>query len=184
MARLHARYHRRHGQPGHARRGFQRPHHLFGPGKAAARPLLRRSAADFRLLQTQPLPRRGVAARLWVVRFHDHRAQSALNVHSAGNRTMALVRASLVSTVIPVYNRAAMLREAVASVLAQTWRPIEIIIVDDGSTDETAAVAEELAAGNPGIIRVLRQANAGPGAARQVGLEASSGEFVQFLDSD
>jgi glycosyltransferase involved in cell wall biosynthesis len=90
----------------------------------------------------------------------------------------------LVSTVIPVYNRTAMLRQAVASVLAQTWRPVEIVIVDDGSTDDTPAVAAELRASHPEITQVLRQANAGPGVARQRGLEASSGEFVQFLDSD
>lgn len=91
---------------------------------------------------------------------------------------------NLVSTVIPVFNRGAMLREAVASVLAQTWRPIEIIIVDDGSTDDTAAVAAGLAAAHPEIVRVLHQSNAGPGVARQRGLEDSRGEFVQFLDSD
>lgn len=90
----------------------------------------------------------------------------------------------LVSTVIPVYNRATMLREAVASVLAQTWRPIKILIVDDGSTDDTPAVAAELAATHPETVRVLRQNNAGPGVARQLGLTASQGEFVQFLDSD
>lgn len=90
----------------------------------------------------------------------------------------------LVSTVIPVFNRNAMLREAVASVLAQTWRPIEVVVVDDGSTDDTLSVALELEARNPGIVRVLRQPNAGPGAARQAGLEAARGEFIQFLDSD
>jgi glycosyltransferase involved in cell wall biosynthesis len=91
---------------------------------------------------------------------------------------------NLVSTVIPVYNRGAMLREAVASVLAQSWRPIEIVIVDDGSTDDTVQVAEQLRGTHPDIIRVARQANAGPGAARQAGLELTRGEFVQFLDSD
>lgn len=90
----------------------------------------------------------------------------------------------LVSTIIPVYNRPMMLREAVASVLAQTWRPIEVIIVDDGSTDETVSVADGFAQSHPEIIRVLRQDNAGPGVARQHGLEFASGEFVQFLDSD
>ena len=50
----------------------------------------------------------------------------------------------LVSTIIPVYNRGAMLREAVASVLSQSWRPIEIVIVDDGSSDDTPLVAQEL----------------------------------------
>lgn len=91
---------------------------------------------------------------------------------------------NLVSTVIPVYNRGAMLRQAVASVLAQTWRPLEIIIVDDGSTDDTAQVASELRAQHPEVTHVLRQSNAGPGPARQRGLEAASGEFIQFLDSD
>jgi glycosyltransferase involved in cell wall biosynthesis len=90
----------------------------------------------------------------------------------------------LVSTVIPVYNRPEMLRQAVASVLTQTWRSLEIIIVDDGSTDDTPTVAVELSVRHPKIIRVVHQQNAGPGAARQAGFEASNGEFVQFLDSD
>ena len=90
----------------------------------------------------------------------------------------------LVSTIIPVFNRGALLREAVASVLAQSHRPIEILIVNDGSQDDTASVAEELAHGSAGLIRVIHQDNAGPGAARQRGLEASRGAFIQFLDSD
>jgi glycosyltransferase involved in cell wall biosynthesis len=92
--------------------------------------------------------------------------------------------ADLVSTIIPVFNRPVMLREAVASVFAQSWRQIEIIIVDDASTDTTLAVANELAEQNPNLIRVLQQSNAGPGVARQRGLEVARGEFVQFLDSD
>jgi glycosyltransferase involved in cell wall biosynthesis len=90
----------------------------------------------------------------------------------------------LVSTIIPVFNRGAMLREAVDSVLAQTWRPIEIIIVDDGSSDDTPQVMQHLQAQHPDIIRLLRQDNAGPGVARQNGLSLAQGEFVQFLDSD
>lgn len=90
----------------------------------------------------------------------------------------------LVSTIIPVCNRPAMLREAVQSVLDQTYRPIEIVIVDDGSTDETPLVADALAAQYPDLIRVMHQRNAGPGVARQAGLEASHGEYIQFLDSD
>jgi glycosyltransferase involved in cell wall biosynthesis len=90
----------------------------------------------------------------------------------------------LVSVVIPVFNRASMLREAVASALAQTWRPIEIIIVDDGSTDDTLMAAQALRASHSETIRVLSRQNEGPGAARQAGLEAARGEFIQFLDSD
>jgi glycosyltransferase involved in cell wall biosynthesis len=89
----------------------------------------------------------------------------------------------LVTTIIPVYNRAAMLRAAVACVLAQTYRPIEIVIVDDGSTDDTFAVAEELARRHPEIV-VVHQANAGPGAARESGRRIARGELIQHLDSD
>jgi len=90
----------------------------------------------------------------------------------------------LVSTIIPVYNRSGVLVEAVESVLAQSYRPIEILIVDDDSSDDTAQVAEELAAKNPEIVPIFREANGGPGLARQTGLEASRGEFIQYLDSD
>ena len=92
--------------------------------------------------------------------------------------------AGLVSTIIPVHNRAGLLREAVASVLAQTYRPIEIIIVDDGSTDETPEVADSLAAGSPDAIRVVHQRNTGPGLAREAGRQKARGEFIQYLDSD
>lgn len=90
----------------------------------------------------------------------------------------------LVTTIIPVHNRAMMLREAVASVLAQTYRPIEVVIVDDGSTDSTSRIADALACEHPEKIRVLWQANAGPGAARNLGLQHARGEFIQYLDSD
>jgi glycosyltransferase involved in cell wall biosynthesis len=90
----------------------------------------------------------------------------------------------LVTTIIPVFNRATMLREAVASVLAQTYSPIEIIVVDDGSTDDTGSVADQLAREHPGILRVLHQQNAGVGPAREAGRLAARGEFIQHLDSD
>ncbi len=92
--------------------------------------------------------------------------------------------ATLVSTIIPVYNRPRLLAEAINSVLAQTHRPIEIIIVDDGSTDNTPQVAERLRAIHPDSIRLIRQANGGPGCARQAGLNLARGSFIQFLDSD
>lgn len=90
----------------------------------------------------------------------------------------------LVSTIIPVHNRGDLLQQAVASVLAQSHRPIEIVIVNDGSDDDTAAVADGLARSSHEPIRVIHQPNAGPGAARQSGLAIARGRFIQFLDSD
>ena len=89
----------------------------------------------------------------------------------------------LVTTIIPVYNRAAMLREAVASVLAQTYRPIEIVIVDDGSTDDTSATCDDLARAHD-EIRVIHQTNGGPGAAREAARRIARGELIQHLDAD
>src|SRR5262249_3221119 len=89
----------------------------------------------------------------------------------------------LVSTIIPVHNRPLLLREAVASVLAQTYRPFEIIVVEDGSTDEAGREAEALAAAHSEGSEIERQ-NGGPGAARETGRLAAQGEFIQYLDSD
>jgi glycosyltransferase involved in cell wall biosynthesis len=90
----------------------------------------------------------------------------------------------LVSTIIPVHNRAALLREAVSSVIGQSYRPIEVIIVDDGSTDDTPAAADALASGFPAQIRTLHQRNTGAGFAREAGRQSARGEFIQYLDSD
>lgn len=91
---------------------------------------------------------------------------------------------NLVSTIIPVYNRPTMLREAVDSVLRQTHGELEVIIVDDGSTDDTPRVGEELTRENPDRIRYLRKPNSGPGPSRELGRLAARGEFIQYLDSD
>jgi glycosyltransferase involved in cell wall biosynthesis len=82
--------------------------------------------------------------------------------------------------VIPTYNRASLVVAAVGSVLDQTIRNAEIIVVDDGSTDAT----EEALRRFSGSIRYLKQENAGPGPARNRGLQAATGEWVAFLDSD
>ncbi len=86
----------------------------------------------------------------------------------------------LVSAIIPTYNRADIVCEAIASVLAQTYRNIEIIVVDDGSTDGTKQALTRY----EGKVRVVVQANGGPSAARNRGVAVSRGELVGFLDSD
>lgn len=95
-----------------------------------------------------------------------------------------VVQPNLVSTIIPVYNRPSEVLRAVRSVLEQNYRPIEILLVDDGSTDQTPNVLAYLARHHPGLIHVYFQANAGPGAARERGRQAAQGEFIQYLDSD
>ncbi len=84
------------------------------------------------------------------------------------------------SVIIPAYSAAATLARALDSVLAQTWSAHEIIVVDDGSTDATAAVA----AGYGDKIRYLRQDNAGVSAARNHGAQVASGDWLAFLDAD
>jgi glycosyltransferase involved in cell wall biosynthesis len=83
-----------------------------------------------------------------------------------------------VTVVIPAYDSAALIEQAIRSVRLQTRPPAEILVVDDGSTDDTAAVAERAGA------TVIRQANAGPGAARNAGVRAASSPLVAFLDAD
>ncbi len=88
--------------------------------------------------------------------------------------------APVVSVVIPAFNAAWCVRKAIDSVLAQNYRNFELIVVDDGSTDETAAV---LAAYGK-TIHVIHQANGGLSNARNTGIRESQGEFVAFLDAD
>lgn len=90
----------------------------------------------------------------------------------------------MVSTIIPVFNRPLQIVEAVRSVLNQSYRPIEIIIVDDGSTDETFSVLQNLKAQNPKLILLLQTPNKGPGSAREAGRQVAQGDFIQYLDSD
>ncbi|MFN3650785.1 MAG: glycosyltransferase family 2 protein [Armatimonadota bacterium] len=85
-----------------------------------------------------------------------------------------------VSVVIPSYNYARFVSRAIDSVLAQTYRSLECIVVDDGSTDETP----EVLAGYGDRIRTIRQRNQGLSAARNTGLRAATGELVAFLDAD
>ena len=84
------------------------------------------------------------------------------------------------SAIIPVYNGERYLAPAIESALAQTYPPLEVIVVDDGSTDETAIVAS----GFGQQVTYYRQAHTGPGAARNRGIELARGELLAFLDAD
>lgn len=86
----------------------------------------------------------------------------------------------LVSVVIPVFNGERFLPEAVQSVLDQQYSPVEIIVVDDGSTDGTATVARSL----PETVHYLHQTNQGPAAARNRGIEHAQGSLIAFADAD
>ena len=94
----------------------------------------------------------------------------------------------LVSVVVPTYNRAQFLPEALDSVLMQTYRPIELLVVDDGSTDNTKELVTDWVnrhGGETGFhVRYLQQPNSGAPAARNLGQIESRGEFLQHLDSD
>jgi GT2 family glycosyltransferase len=92
-------------------------------------------------------------------------------------------RTPVVSVVTPAYNAARYLPETVDSVLAQTLTDFELILVDDGSTDDTLTVARRLAT-RDGRVQVVATPNGGPAAARNTALRAARGEFVALLDSD
>src|ERR1035437_9549587 len=87
---------------------------------------------------------------------------------------------STVSVIVPNYNRASLIGGTLDNLLAQTLRPHEIIVGDDGSTDDSVAVIQQFGR----AIHLIQQANRGPGAARNAGLAVTTGEFIQFQDSD
>src|SRR5712692_6205416 len=91
-----------------------------------------------------------------------------------------VVKRDMISCIVPVFNGERYLAEALESILKQSYRPLEIIVVDDGSTDGTANVVARYGA----KVRCLRQPNSGPAIARNLGLSAATGEFVAFLDAD
>jgi glycosyltransferase involved in cell wall biosynthesis len=86
----------------------------------------------------------------------------------------------LVTVLLPVYNRAGPLVEAVQSCIDQTWRPIEILVVDDGSTDDVRSALRHFG----DQVRLIRKDNGGVASARNLGLREARGDFIQFLDSD
>ena len=90
---------------------------------------------------------------------------------------------TLVSIVIPTWNRAAILRRALASVRSQMWSHWEALVVDDGSDDDTREVVEAMAAADP-RVRLVARTHQGVCAARNAGLAEARGGFIAFLDSD
>ncbi|HET7218046.1 MAG TPA: glycosyltransferase [Vicinamibacterales bacterium] len=92
---------------------------------------------------------------------------------------IAIAPPPLVSVIVPCYNQGRFLSDAIESALRQTHAPAEVIVVDDGSIDETAAVVARYPS-----VRYMRQQNNGAPSARNAGLRASGGEFVVFLDAD
>lgn len=94
---------------------------------------------------------------------------------------------NIVSVIIPTYNRANYITDALDSVKAQTYRPVEVVVVDDGSTDDTIAVVKKWIdeySTSDLSAQLVEQANAGAPAARNHGIEVSRGKWVKFLDSD
>jgi len=95
--------------------------------------------------------------------------------------------ATKISVIIPVFDRERFVRESVESVLATEYPALEVLLVDDGSTDGTSRVVEVIRARNPGVVRVLRHPggrNLGSPASRNLAIEAARGAYVCFLDSD
>ncbi len=88
-----------------------------------------------------------------------------------------------VSIIMAVYNVESYLNRSVASVLAQTLRDFELILVDDGSTDSSAAICEELAVQDP-RIQLIRRPHGGTSCARNAGIDAAQGDFIGFVDAD
>lgn len=89
----------------------------------------------------------------------------------------------LVSIIIPVYNTAAYLRECFDSILAQTYTNYEVVVVDDGSTDDSGAICDEYAERDSRFV-VIHKQNGGVSTARNTGLDAATGDYIGFVDSD
>lgn len=87
----------------------------------------------------------------------------------------------MISVVIPLYNKEASIKQSLMSVLSQSYQNFEVVIVDDGSTDNSVAKVEEI---QDSRIRMIRQENGGPGKARNTGVKDANGEWVLFLDAD
>lgn len=90
----------------------------------------------------------------------------------------------LVSVIMPVYNAAASLENSVRSVLSQSYTNLELILIDDASTDDSKKIITQLEQKDNRIKYILLDTNSGPGVARNTGIEKASGKYIAFLDSD
>lgn len=90
-----------------------------------------------------------------------------------------MISTPLLSVILPVYNQGSYLKEAIESVLNQSYSPIELIVIDDGSTDESATSIK-----SHKDVRYAYQENAGPAAARNLGISMAKGEYIGFHDAD
>src|SRR5262247_2937258 len=88
-----------------------------------------------------------------------------------------------ISVVVPFFNNVAFLGDCLASIAAQTYPDLQVIMVDDGSTDGSAEIARAQAAADP-RFELISQPNGGPGSARNRGVAAATGEFLAFVDAD
>src|SRR5690606_12515276 len=101
---------------------------------------------------------------------------------SSHNTNKAYDESTLVSVVIPVYNRAQPLKRALASVLAQTHAKLEVIVVDDGSTEDLKRVVDEL--NDERITFIRNEKNTNANVCRNIGIQKASGKFIAMMDSD
>jgi GT2 family glycosyltransferase len=119
-------------------------------------------------------------------RSHDRRQMPSAQHGPSTVRSASRIRferapeAGLVSVIIPTHNRANIIGRAIESALGQTYRQLEVVVADDGSSDNTRALAESFGS----RVTYVHQANAGVSAARNFGMRLSRGEFIAFLDSD
>ena len=90
----------------------------------------------------------------------------------------------ILSIIVPVYNSQSFLRQCIDSILAQTFENYEIILINDGSTDDSGAICDEYSSNFPEKIHTRHKANGGAASARNAGIEMAQGEFIGFIDSD
>ena len=89
-----------------------------------------------------------------------------------------------VSIILPTFNRASFLEDAFESISSQTFSDFEVIVVDDGSTDNTVEIISKLQSNSQYPIKLITQINMGPAIARNTGIKVAKGKFIAFFDSD